>query len=202
MELAEAVDVVNELIARANMCFTPANLEFLRAGGRVSNVAFLGASILNLHPCIELLDGKLMATKKYRGKMQKVAAQLITDYADHYKLNRKDKLWIVYTIGLSEEVKDIIKNNKGDDYLQATVWNVFFFENQNDMLDVINKRKGEVGKTLLDEIIIDLTNQKVAISKEFFEKLRNTYRSIMRCKYEEFLEYYENLRSIGGCKSL
>ena len=25
--------------------------------------------------------------------------------------------------------KDIIKNNKGDDYLQATVWNVFFFEN-------------------------------------------------------------------------
>lgn len=51
MELAEAVDVANELIARANMCFTPANLEFLRAGGRVSNVAFLGASILNLHPC-------------------------------------------------------------------------------------------------------------------------------------------------------
>ena len=122
MELAEAVDVANELIARANMCFTPANLEFLRAGGRVSNVAFLGASILNLHPCIELLDGKLMATKKYRGKMQKVAAQLITEYADHYKLNREEKLWIIYTIGLSDEVKDVIKETASNCGFETLEW--------------------------------------------------------------------------------
>ncbi len=94
--------------------------------------------------------------------------------------------------------KDIIKNNKGDDYLQATVWNVFFFENQKDMVDVIDKRKEEIGKTLLDEIIIDLTNHKIAICKDFFEKLRKAYMSIdnkinMRCKYEKFLEYYESL---------
>ena len=86
--------------------------------------------------------------------------------------------------------KDIIKNNKGDDYLQATVWNVFFFDNQKDMIDVIDK-------ILLDEIIIDLTKNKVAISKDFLEKLRRTYAAIdnkmnMRCKYEEFLEYGEN----------
>ena len=85
--------------------------------------------------------------------------------------------------------KDIIKNNKGDDYLQATVWNVFFFDNQKDMIDVIDKRK--------EEIIIDLTKNKVAISKDFLEKLRRTYAAIdnkmnMRCKYEEFLEYGEN----------
>lgn len=65
------------------------------------------------------------------------------------------------------------------------------------MIDIIDKRKGEVGKILLDEIIIDLTNHKVAISKEFFEKLRNTYRSIMRCKYEEFLVYYESVSDFG-----
>ncbi|MBR2402927.1 MAG: DegV family EDD domain-containing protein [Lachnospiraceae bacterium] len=61
MELEEAVRIANKLIERANMCFIPDNLEFLRAGGRVSNVAFVGASILGLHPCIELLNGKLMA---------------------------------------------------------------------------------------------------------------------------------------------
>lgn len=98
--------------------------------------------------------------------------------------------------------KNIIKNNKGDDYLQATVWNVFFFDNQKDMIDVIDKRKEEIGKTLLDEIIIDLTNHKVAISKDFLEKLKKTYMSIdnkinMRCKYEEFLEYYENVNYFG-----
>ncbi len=108
MDIEEAVQNANELIERANMCFTPANLEFLRAGGRVSNVAYLGASILGLHPCIEILGGKLIATKKFRGKMKKVAAQLINEYATKYNLDRNEKLWIVYTIGLSEEVKEII----------------------------------------------------------------------------------------------
>ncbi len=92
--------------------------------------------------------------------------------------------------------KDIIRNNKGDDYLQATVWDVFFFKNQKEMVDVIDKRKEEIGKALLDAVIIDLTNHKVDISKDFFEKLKKTYMSIdnktdMRCKYEEFLEYYD-----------
>ena len=109
MELEEAVSIAKELIERANMCFTPDNLEFLRAGGRVSNVAFLGASILGLHPCIELLGGKLMATKKFRGKMKKVAAQLIQEYAEKYKLDRNETLWIIYTVGLSDEVKAVIK---------------------------------------------------------------------------------------------
>ena len=45
--------------------------------------------------------------------------------------------------------KDIIKNNKGDDYLQATVWNVFFFDNQKDMIDVIDKRKEELNRILM-----------------------------------------------------
>ena len=96
-----------------------------------------------------------------------------------------------------DQMLDFEENNKGDDYLQATVWNVFFFDNQKDMIDVIDKRKEEIGKILLDEIIIDLTKNKVAISKDFLEKLRRTYAAIdnkmnMRCKYEEFLEYGEN----------
>lgn len=66
--MSEAVRAAEDLIARAKMCFMPENLEFLRAGGRVSNVAFLGAKLLNLHPVIEILDGKLVASKKYRGK--------------------------------------------------------------------------------------------------------------------------------------
>lgn len=105
MTLTEAVEYALDRIQRAKMCFLPDNLEFLRAGGRVSNVACLGSRILSLHPCIELLDGKLMATKKYRGKMVKVAAQLIEEYAEKYDLER-DELWVVYTVGLSESVKE------------------------------------------------------------------------------------------------
>jgi DegV family protein with EDD domain len=109
MEIEEAVQTVNKLIERTKMCFLPDTLEFLRAGGRVSNMAFLGASILGLHPCIELMDGKLMATKKFRGKMKKVAIELVQEYVEKYKLDRSETSWIANTVGFSEEIKEIVK---------------------------------------------------------------------------------------------
>ena len=108
MTIEEAVAKSHELVDHAKMCFMPDNLEFLRAGGRVSNAAYLGSRILNIHPTIEILDGKLTATKKYRGKMTKVAAQLVKDYAEHYNLKR-DHIWVVYTIGLTQEVRETIE---------------------------------------------------------------------------------------------
>jgi len=104
MTVEEAVGLAKDLSERTRMCFLPDNLEFLRAGGRVSNVACLGSRILSLHPCIELLDGRLMATKKYRGKMEKVAAELIEEYTAKHDLER-DCLWMVYTVGLSDAVR-------------------------------------------------------------------------------------------------
>ena len=106
--MEEAVSAAEDLIARAKMCFMPENLEFLRAGGRVSNVAFLGAKLLNLHPVIEILDGKLVATKKYRGKMKKVAVQMLTEYAEKYNLER-DCLWFVWVVGFPDAVRQAVE---------------------------------------------------------------------------------------------
>ena len=121
MTIQEAVAKSNEIIDRARMCFLPDNLEFLRAGGRVSNVVALGSRILSLHPTIEILDGKLTATKKYRGKMEKVAAQLVCDYAESYDLDR-DTLWLVYTTGLSDTVKDAVKQAAADCGFRKLEW--------------------------------------------------------------------------------
>ena len=122
MTMEEAVAAAEELIARANMCFMPDNLEFLHAGGRVSNVAFLGAKLLNLHPVIEILDGQLMATKKYRGKMNKVAAQLVTDYAEKYDLDKEECLWFVYVTGFSDTVRAIVENAAKEAGFKKTRW--------------------------------------------------------------------------------
>ncbi len=113
---ANILDVIayaNEMIDRARMCFIPNNLEFLRAGGRVSNVAYLGATILNLHPTIEILEGKLVATKKYRGKMSRICAKLLREYTEKYNLDR-DILHLGYTVGLSDEVKELVKQQAID----------------------------------------------------------------------------------------
>lgn len=121
MTMDEAVTLVNDLIERAKMCFVPDNLEFLRAGGRVSNVVALVGGLLGIHPCIEILDGRLMATKKYRGKMVKVAAQLVRDYAEQYRLSR-DELWCVYTIGLDDEVKNAVRQAAAECGFKHVQW--------------------------------------------------------------------------------
>ena len=121
ISIAEAADFARRTSLRANMCFLPDNLAFLRAGGRVSNAAYLGSRILSLHPCIEILDGKLMATKKYRGKMEKVAVQLIQDYAESYRLQR-DELWLVHTVGLSDEVRQAVESAAKACGLQSLRW--------------------------------------------------------------------------------
>ncbi len=108
MPLEEVIAKTRDLIARANMCFLPDDLEFLRAGGRVSNVVALGGRILGIHPCIEILDGKLVATKKYRGKMARVVEQLTRDYTQAYHLD-KEQLWCVYTVGFSKELRKIVE---------------------------------------------------------------------------------------------
>lgn len=121
MPLEQVVARAMEIIARAKMCFVPDNLEFLHAGGRVSNAAFLGARILNIHPCIEILDGKLIATRKYRGKMVKVVDKLIREYAESYKL-KKDEIWFVYTVGLSEKVKEAAEKTAAECGFQKIQW--------------------------------------------------------------------------------
>lgn len=73
--LEEAAAFVNGLIGKIRMGFIPGDLDYLRAGGRVSNAAYLGAKILGLHPLIEIQDGKLLSTKKYRGAMDASSAR-------------------------------------------------------------------------------------------------------------------------------
>ena len=108
VSMEAVVAYAENLINRAKMCFVPDNLEFLRAGGRVSNAAYIGSRLLSIHPCIEILEGKLVATKKYRGNMTKVAAGLVKDYATQYNLDR-ECIWLVYTVGLPEEVMNAVK---------------------------------------------------------------------------------------------
>lgn len=121
MTVAEAAKAAESFSERMQMGFLPENLEFLRAGGRVSNAAYLGSRILSLHPCIEILEGKLMATKKYRGKMEKVALELIRDYAEKYKLE-KDILWMVYTVGFSEEIRRAAEEEARNLGFQKVSW--------------------------------------------------------------------------------
>jgi DegV family protein with EDD domain len=102
MDELEAIAL--EAVDKVRMGFVPGDLDYLRAGGRVSNAAYLGAKILNLHPLIEIQDGKLMSTKKYRGSMARVIKQMIKEYPEVNNLE-KDELIGIYGEGLEESIK-------------------------------------------------------------------------------------------------
>lgn len=83
-----------DLASRIRMGFIPGDLGYLRAGGRLSNAAFLGATLLRIKPIIEVIDGKLTATKKLRGKMEACALGLM----DHMALEGDYDTSMVYFV--------------------------------------------------------------------------------------------------------
>ena len=119
--LDELVNYAKELVDTAHMCFLPNDLEFLRAGGRVSNAAYMGAKILNLHPVIEIIDGKLTATKKYRGKLSRVASKMLKEYTELYGF-KKSCLWMIHTLDLQDEVKDALNATAKELGYESIVW--------------------------------------------------------------------------------
>lgn len=93
-----------ELASRVRMGFVPGDLGYLRAGGRLSNAAFVGATLLRIKPIIELLEGKLVATKKLRGNMEKAALGLM----DHMALQGDydtDVVHLLHSAGLPDAIQ-------------------------------------------------------------------------------------------------
>lgn len=105
MTLDEVKAATEDLINRSRMWFVPDNLEFLKAGGRVSNATYILGSLLKIHPRIELIDGKLIATHKYRGKMAQFAPKLVNEFAAQQEMDM-DCLWLIKTPGLAQETQD------------------------------------------------------------------------------------------------
>ncbi len=121
MTMEEALEIAKDAIEHVRMGFIPGDLDYLRAGGRVSNAAYLGAKILNLHPLIEIQDGKLISTKKYRGAKSRVIAQMTQEYPDANQL-RKDELWLIYGEGLEESVKRDVEAKLREKGYEKLTW--------------------------------------------------------------------------------
>ena len=102
--LDEAAAAAVEISNQTKMCFIPKNLDYLRAGGRVSNAVALVGNLLQLHPCIEIIDGRLIAGKKYRGALSKQAPQLLKEFASKHNL-KKDHLYFINTPYMDEAVR-------------------------------------------------------------------------------------------------
>lgn len=75
----EIYEECTKLAERVEASFVIDSVDYLYKGGRCSALAALGANIFNLKPCIEVKNGFMEPGKKYRGKIEKVVLDYVTD---------------------------------------------------------------------------------------------------------------------------
>ena len=79
MNAAEIAAHIASLTGKVDTSFVLDTLEFMWKGGRCSGIAALGANLLHLKPALEMSGGKLGVYKKYRGGINAVYRQYITE---------------------------------------------------------------------------------------------------------------------------
>lgn len=119
--LEEAAQKAIEIGEQTQMAFLPDNLDYLRAGGRCSNATALIGNFLQIHPCIEIIDGRLIARKKYRGRMSRIARTLLHDFDEKHKLQR-DLIYFIYTPYLDEGIRSDINEEAAAMGFQEVIW--------------------------------------------------------------------------------
>lgn len=115
LEAKKIAEKLKELTTRVHSSFIINKLNYLRAGGRCSTLAMLGANLLQLKPCIEVdnKDGSMTVGKKYRGKLDNVLLQYVDEKLSSYENIRYDKIFITHA-GIGDDhiqiVYEYIKN--------------------------------------------------------------------------------------------
>lgn len=104
----ECVSLINKQRENVKCSFMPDKLDYLKAGGRISSAAHLGATVLNLKPSIVVENGQLNPGKKYRGNIYKIADKYLEDFKDHNNISN-EFIVIAYTYGINKSLLFALK---------------------------------------------------------------------------------------------
>ena len=104
----EIVECIEDLKPRVRSSFVVDTLTYLHRGGRCSSVAALAGGMLKLHPKIVVENGAMLATKKYRGKMDSVILDYAKEMEEDLKQAKKDRVFITHS-GCNQETIDSVK---------------------------------------------------------------------------------------------
>ncbi len=109
----EIVEKTKALVPCVDASFVIDSLEYLYKGGRCSALAMFGANLLKLKPCIQVKNGKMDVSKKYRGKYGDVLKQYITEKVSDHSDIILDRVFITHAgcdPKLVKEVTELAKS--------------------------------------------------------------------------------------------
>jgi len=105
IEPEDLVKQIEAIVKKTRFHFVPGNLDYLRAGGRVSNSQYLGAKLLRVRPLIELLDGLMISTKKYQGAKKDIMRKMIDEFFKNNNID-KDLVFTGCSVFIEEDIKE------------------------------------------------------------------------------------------------
>ena len=83
-------------------------IEYLWKGGRCSSVAAICANILKLKPRIDVLNGNMLSTKKYRGRTAKCFAAYAEDMLKGKDNIRQNRIFITHS-GIAPDIIELVR---------------------------------------------------------------------------------------------
>ena len=107
--LDELADSVRQYVSQVETSFVVDKLDYLAKGGRCSSAAALGANLLSLKPCIELVSNKLSVGKKYRGNFTKCLSSYIRDRLDGRDDIDWETIFVVKTVVSDESYQAVME---------------------------------------------------------------------------------------------
>ena len=120
----EILRELESLIPRVEASFLLDRLDYMAKGGRCSSVAALGANLLRLKPCIEVVDGKMKVVKKYRGAYDHCIESYVTDRVQGRSDLRGDRMFITHACAENSTVavaKKAVAENGRFEHVYETI---------------------------------------------------------------------------------
>lgn len=109
MEAKEIAESLRAKTDKVRASFILDNLLYLWKGGRCSGVSALGANLLKLKPCIEVVDGKMSVGKKYRGALGACLKNYVDDkLTDNTEIDTK-RIFITHSGMTDPSLIDAVK---------------------------------------------------------------------------------------------
>ncbi|MEG1581715.1 MAG: DegV family protein [Clostridia bacterium] len=83
-------------------------LDYLYKNGRCSALSMFGANMLRIHPSLQLIDGKIVPTEKYRGKMTFILKKYIDDILSKFNNPDTARCFVTHSSADKELVDEIV----------------------------------------------------------------------------------------------
>lgn len=103
-DVEKMVKDLNEITGKVEASFIIDRLDYMVKGGRCSMVAALGANLLKLKPCIEVVNGKMQVCKKYRGSYIKCLESYVKDRLEGRSDINYERAFITFPTATPEEL--------------------------------------------------------------------------------------------------